>query len=74
MVFHEFAHKIDMLDGPVDGTPPLPDGAPPPAEELVGPRTTARAHGAALRSPRGGAVGCHNENREPKWACDPRGK
>lgn len=27
VVFHEFAHKIDMLDGPVDGTPPLPDGA-----------------------------------------------
>ena len=23
MVFHEFAHKIDMLDGVVDGTPPL---------------------------------------------------
>lgn len=26
VVFHEFAHKIDMVDGPVDGTPPLPDG------------------------------------------------
>jgi MtfA peptidase len=24
-VFHEFAHKLDMLDGVVDGTPPLPD-------------------------------------------------
>lgn len=23
LVFHEFAHKIDMLDGTVDGTPPL---------------------------------------------------
>ncbi len=23
VVFHEFAHKIDMLDGTVDGTPPL---------------------------------------------------
>jgi Mlc titration factor MtfA (ptsG expression regulator) len=22
-VYHEFAHKIDMLDGLVDGTPPL---------------------------------------------------
>jgi Mlc titration factor MtfA (ptsG expression regulator) len=22
-VFHEFAHKLDMLDGTVDGTPPL---------------------------------------------------
>jgi Mlc titration factor MtfA (ptsG expression regulator) len=27
VVFHEFAHKIDMLDGEVDGTPPLPDRA-----------------------------------------------
>jgi Mlc titration factor MtfA (ptsG expression regulator) len=27
VVFHEFAHKIDMLDGLVDGTPPLPDRA-----------------------------------------------
>ncbi len=27
VVFHEFAHKIDMLDGGADGTPPLPDGA-----------------------------------------------
>jgi hypothetical protein len=25
VVLHEFAHKIDMLDGVVDGTPPLPD-------------------------------------------------
>ena len=24
VVFHEFAHKIDMLDNIVDGTPPLP--------------------------------------------------
>lgn len=27
VVFHEFAHKIDMLDGDADGTPPLPDRA-----------------------------------------------
>ncbi len=27
VVFHEFAHKLDMLDGTVDGTPPLPDQA-----------------------------------------------
>jgi Mlc titration factor MtfA (ptsG expression regulator) len=27
VVLHEFAHKIDMLDGVVDGTPPLPDQA-----------------------------------------------
>jgi Mlc titration factor MtfA (ptsG expression regulator) len=26
VVLHEFAHKIDMHDGPVDGTPPLDDG------------------------------------------------
>lgn len=25
VVFHEFAHKLDMLDGVVDGTPPLAD-------------------------------------------------
>ena len=27
VVFHEFAHKIDLLDGGADGTPPLPDRA-----------------------------------------------
>ncbi|MDO9018454.1 MAG: zinc-dependent peptidase [Deltaproteobacteria bacterium] len=27
VVIHEFAHKIDMAGGAVDGTPPLPDGA-----------------------------------------------
>jgi Mlc titration factor MtfA (ptsG expression regulator) len=27
VVFHEFAHKLDMLDNVVDGTPPLPDKA-----------------------------------------------
>jgi MtfA peptidase len=27
VVFHEFAHKLDMLDGMLDGTPPLPDRA-----------------------------------------------
>jgi Mlc titration factor MtfA (ptsG expression regulator) len=25
VVYHEFAHKLDMLDGRADGTPPLPD-------------------------------------------------
>jgi Mlc titration factor MtfA (ptsG expression regulator) len=25
VVWHEFAHKLDMLDGTVDGTPPLAD-------------------------------------------------
>ena len=25
LVFHEFAHKLDMLDGAADGTPPLTD-------------------------------------------------
>ncbi|HYL50832.1 MAG TPA: M90 family metallopeptidase [Acidimicrobiia bacterium] len=24
VVYHEFAHKLDMLDGVIDGTPPLP--------------------------------------------------
>jgi Mlc titration factor MtfA (ptsG expression regulator) len=27
VVYHEFAHHLDMLDGLVDGTPPLPDAA-----------------------------------------------
>lgn len=27
VIFHEFAHHLDMLDGWVDGTPPLPDEA-----------------------------------------------
>lgn len=26
VVYHEFAHKLDMLDGTADGTPPLADG------------------------------------------------
>ncbi len=26
VVFHEFAHKLDMLGGGADGVPPLPDG------------------------------------------------
>jgi Mlc titration factor MtfA (ptsG expression regulator) len=30
VVYHEFAHKLDMLDGVIDGTPPLLDG---PARE-----------------------------------------
>jgi Mlc titration factor MtfA (ptsG expression regulator) len=27
VVYHEFAHKLDMLDGAADGTPPLRDRA-----------------------------------------------
>lgn len=27
LVYHEFAHKLDMLDGTIDGTPELPDRA-----------------------------------------------
>lgn len=27
VVYHEFAHKLDMLDGAADGVPPLRDGA-----------------------------------------------
>jgi len=27
VVFHEFAHKVEMLTGTIDGTPPLPDQA-----------------------------------------------
>ncbi|HEX7814328.1 M90 family metallopeptidase [Dyella sp.] len=28
VVVHEIAHKLDMLDGPADGVPPLPDSIP----------------------------------------------
>ena len=28
VVIHEFAHKLDMLDGTLDGTPPIADDAP----------------------------------------------
>jgi Mlc titration factor MtfA (ptsG expression regulator) len=28
VVFHEFAHQLDMLDGTIDGTPPLQDDVP----------------------------------------------
>ncbi|MBK9616425.1 MAG: zinc-dependent peptidase [Uliginosibacterium sp.] len=31
VVIHEFAHKLDMLDGHVDGRPPLPPGIRPEA-------------------------------------------
>lgn len=27
VVYHEFAHKLDMLDGTIDGTPPLADSS-----------------------------------------------
>jgi len=27
VVYHEFAHRLDMLDGATDGTPPLQDDA-----------------------------------------------
>jgi MtfA peptidase len=27
VVYHEFAHQLDMLDGVTDGTPPIPDEA-----------------------------------------------
>ncbi|MFO0628884.1 MAG: M90 family metallopeptidase [Polyangiales bacterium] len=36
VVIHEFAHKIDMVDGGVDGTPPLPDGARVPVPRVGG--------------------------------------
>ncbi|MBI5088298.1 MAG: zinc-dependent peptidase [Actinobacteria bacterium] len=28
VVFHEFAHQLDMIDGTIDGTPPLQDRVP----------------------------------------------
>ena len=40
VVYHEFAHKLDMLDGVVDGVPPLPD----PGEADVWRRVLGRNH------------------------------
>jgi Mlc titration factor MtfA (ptsG expression regulator) len=40
VVYHEFAHKLDMLDGVVDGIPPLPD----PAEVSTWRRVLGRGH------------------------------
>jgi hypothetical protein len=37
VVFHEFAHKIDMLDGMTDGTPPLKRDAVPRWVEVCTP-------------------------------------
>lgn len=51
VVMHEFAHKLDMLDGLVDGTPPLPcpkrlrawvDAMTPAWQELVDDATRGR--------------------------------
>jgi len=49
VVFHEFAHKLDMLDDVIDGTPPLPDDAS--QQRWVEVCTT---HYEALRDGRGG--------------------
>jgi Mlc titration factor MtfA (ptsG expression regulator) len=37
VVLHEFAHRLDMLDGLVDGTPPLPPTIP--LERWIGTMT-----------------------------------
>lgn len=49
VVIHEFAHKLDMLDNLIDGTPPLPDAAA--RERWV---AVCTAEYRLLRSGRGG--------------------
>ena len=51
VVFHEFAHKLDMLDGFIDGTPPLADRAT--VERWVAVCTAAYE---ALRAGEGGEL------------------
>ena len=46
VVYHEFAHKLDMLDGVIDGTPPL---ATPGGSSIVGSRCAPREY-EALRN------------------------
>ena len=48
VVLHEFAHKLDMLDGTIDGTPPIADGASATAgSRSAPPSTRACASGEA---------------------------
>jgi Mlc titration factor MtfA (ptsG expression regulator) len=49
VVIHEFAHALDMIDGVLDGTPPLPEGDIP--------SRWARTFGAELRALRRGGTG-----------------
>ena len=46
VVLHEFAHKLDMLDGTIDGTPPIDDDAARPALDR---RLHGRVRGRARR-------------------------
>lgn len=51
VVFHEFAHKLDMLSGMTDGTPPMPDA--PTARRWV---EVCTAEYERLRRGRGGPL------------------
>ena len=51
VVFHEFAHQLDMLDGTVDGTPPLDD-----PEALARWITVCTAAYSAVRAGNGSPV------------------
>lgn len=56
VVYHEFAHRLDMMDGVTDGTPPLEDGAA--RQRWVDVCTTAydavRAEGSPVLRPYAG--------------------
>ena len=52
VVYHEFAHKLDMLDGVIDGTPPL---ATPGGAGSLGRGVHRRIRSAARRRPTTGS-------------------
>jgi Mlc titration factor MtfA (ptsG expression regulator) len=56
VVYHEFAHQLDMLDGVTDGTPPLEDDAARQRWVAVCTRAydTVRAEGSAVLRPYAG--------------------
>ena len=49
LVYHEFAHKLDMLDGQTDGTPPLPSREQADAWREIMGRQHRRLRWAARR-------------------------
>src|SRR5262249_26102251 len=50
LVWHEFAHQLDMLDGTVDGAPPLPEDVRHRWHEVM--PAEYRQHAARVRHPR----------------------
>jgi len=56
VVYHEFAHRLDMLDGVIDGTPPLADDADRQrwVEVCTAAYDTVRAQGSPVLRPYAG--------------------